>query len=168
MGENCFNSHMKIAHLFRPQPNMSLIREACNSLGKTSLTSLVGHHWATGGLWVNSFFSEERTYKLSFVPAWGECNIVYDSCAGESVALVPWSWNDFRRNHYILPLLVINHVVGTEETFKWAKHFSQTINTCTHMWNCHWINYSLYRVSLRLYKTSTWRWGLTTYGYSLV
>ena len=65
-GKKCFYSiiyistllfnytQMKIAHLSRPQPNMSSIGEGCNSLGKTSLTSLVGSHWATGGLRVNS------------------------------------------------------------------------------------------------------------------
>ena len=45
---------MKIAHLSQPQPNMSLIGEGCDSLGKTSLTSIVGNHWATGGLQVNT------------------------------------------------------------------------------------------------------------------
>ena len=33
---------------------MSSIGAVCNSLGKTSLTSLVGNYWATDGLWVNS------------------------------------------------------------------------------------------------------------------
>ena len=32
---------------------MSSIGEGCDSLGKTSLLSLVGNHWATGGLRVN-------------------------------------------------------------------------------------------------------------------
>ena len=33
---------------------MNSIEEVCNRLGKTFLMSLVGHHWAIGGLWVNS------------------------------------------------------------------------------------------------------------------
>ena len=33
---------------------MSSIGEVCNMLSKTFLTSLVGNHWATGGLWMNS------------------------------------------------------------------------------------------------------------------
>ena len=33
---------------------MRSIGEGCDSLGKTSLTSLVSNHWTTGGLWVNS------------------------------------------------------------------------------------------------------------------
>ena len=33
---------------------MSSIGEGCDSLGNTSLKSLVGNHWATGGLRVNS------------------------------------------------------------------------------------------------------------------
>ena len=33
---------------------MSSIGEVCDRLGKTFLTSLVGNHWDTGGLWVNS------------------------------------------------------------------------------------------------------------------
>ena len=45
---------MKIAHLSRHQPNMSSMGEGCDSLGKTSLMSLVGNHWATGKLRVNS------------------------------------------------------------------------------------------------------------------
>ena len=44
----------KMTHLSEPQPNMSSIREGCNSLGKTFLTSLVGNLWATGGFLVNS------------------------------------------------------------------------------------------------------------------
>ena len=34
---------------------MCSIGEVCDRLGKTFLTSLVGNHWATGGLWVSSF-----------------------------------------------------------------------------------------------------------------
>ena len=34
---------IKIAHLSQPQPNMSSTREWCDSLGKTSLKSLVGN-----------------------------------------------------------------------------------------------------------------------------
>ena len=45
---------MKMAHLSRTSPNISSIVEVCNRLGKTFLTSLVGNHWATGGLLVNS------------------------------------------------------------------------------------------------------------------
>ena len=33
---------------------MSSIGAVCDSLGKTSLASLVGYYWATDGLWVNS------------------------------------------------------------------------------------------------------------------
>ena len=40
-------------HLSWPTPNMSLIREGCDSHGKTSLMSLVGYHWATGGIQVS-------------------------------------------------------------------------------------------------------------------
>ena len=32
---------------------MSSTGTVCDSLGKTSLTSLVGYYWATDGLWVN-------------------------------------------------------------------------------------------------------------------
>ena len=32
---------------------MSSIRAVCDSLGKKSLTSLVGYYWATDRLWVN-------------------------------------------------------------------------------------------------------------------
>ena len=45
---------MKMAHLSQTAPNMSSIGEVCDSLKKTFLTSLVGNHRATGGLWVNS------------------------------------------------------------------------------------------------------------------
>ena len=45
---------MKMAHVSQTPPNMSSIREVCDSLGKTFLTSLVGNHRATGGLLVNS------------------------------------------------------------------------------------------------------------------
>ena len=34
---------------------MSSIREVCDRLGKTFLTSIAGNHWATGGLQVNSY-----------------------------------------------------------------------------------------------------------------
>ena len=44
---------MKIAHLSRPQPNMSLIGEGCDSLGTDQLSPFGGDHWATGGLRVN-------------------------------------------------------------------------------------------------------------------
>ena len=33
---------------------MTSIGEVCDRLGKTFLTSLVGNHWATGGVGVNS------------------------------------------------------------------------------------------------------------------
>ena len=65
-----------------PQPNMSLIKELCDSLGKTSLTSLVGNYWASGGLEGELALIEGRTYKLYVVPARGECNIAYDSSGG--------------------------------------------------------------------------------------
>ena len=44
---------MKMALLPQTPPNRSSIGEVCDSLGKTFLTSLVGNHRATGGLWVN-------------------------------------------------------------------------------------------------------------------
>ena len=47
-------TQLKMAHLSRTSPNMSPIREVCDRLGKIFLTSLVGNHWATGGLRVNS------------------------------------------------------------------------------------------------------------------
>ena len=47
-------TQMKMTHLSQPQPNLSSIKEGCDSLGKTFLTSLVGNQWASGGLWVNS------------------------------------------------------------------------------------------------------------------
>ena len=43
-----------MAHLSQTPPNMSSIGAVCDSLGKTSLTSLVGNYWATDGLRVNS------------------------------------------------------------------------------------------------------------------
>ena len=46
--------HMKMAHLPWTSPNMGSIGEVCDRLGKTILKSLVGNHWATGGLRVNS------------------------------------------------------------------------------------------------------------------
>ena len=39
-----------MAHLFRPGPNINWIGEVCDTLRKTSMTSLVGNHWATAGL----------------------------------------------------------------------------------------------------------------------
>ena len=45
---------MKMAHLSQTPPNMSSIKEFCDGLGKTFLTSLVDNRRATGGLWVNS------------------------------------------------------------------------------------------------------------------
>ena len=42
-----------MAHLSWPQPNMSLIGEGCDSLGKTSLTSLDGNHWSASERRVN-------------------------------------------------------------------------------------------------------------------
>ena len=45
---------MKIKQFSQPQLNMSSIGEGCDSLGKTSLSSLVGNHWATGRLRVKS------------------------------------------------------------------------------------------------------------------
>ena len=49
-----FYTPMKMAHLSQTPPNMSSIGAVCDSLGKTSLTSLVGNYWATDGLRVNS------------------------------------------------------------------------------------------------------------------
>ena len=43
---------------------MSSIGEGCDSLGKTSLLSLVGNHWATGGLRVNSSSVKGRLISL--------------------------------------------------------------------------------------------------------
>ena len=45
---------MKMSHLSQTSPNMSSIREVCDRLGKTFLKSLVGNHWATRGLLMNS------------------------------------------------------------------------------------------------------------------
>ena len=42
-----------MANLSQNLPNMSSIREVCDRHGKTFLTTLVGNHWATGGLQVN-------------------------------------------------------------------------------------------------------------------
>ena len=63
---------MKMANLSPTSPNIGSIGELCNRLSKTFLTSLVGNHWATGGLRVNS----TPDYNLSIVPAQGEYNIV--------------------------------------------------------------------------------------------
>ena len=46
---------MEMAHLSRTSPNTSSIGEVSDRLGKTFLTSLVGNHWATGRLLVNSY-----------------------------------------------------------------------------------------------------------------
>ena len=43
-----------MTHLSKTPQNMSSIRAVCDSLGKTSLTSLVGYYWAADGLRVNS------------------------------------------------------------------------------------------------------------------
>ena len=43
-----------MVHLSQTSPNMSSIEEVCDRLSKTFLMSLVGNHWATGGLRVNS------------------------------------------------------------------------------------------------------------------
>ena len=47
-------THMKMANLSSPSPNIGSIREVCDRLSKTFVMSLVGNHWATGGLRVNS------------------------------------------------------------------------------------------------------------------
>ena len=47
-------TQMKMAHLSQISPNVSSIWEVYNRFGKTFLTSLVGSHRATGGLWVYS------------------------------------------------------------------------------------------------------------------
>ena len=49
-----YYTQMKMAHLSKTPPIMSSIGEVCDSLVKTSLTSLVGNYWATDGLRVNS------------------------------------------------------------------------------------------------------------------
>ena len=41
---------MKMALLSQTPLNMSSIGAVCDSLGKTSVTSLVGNYWATDGL----------------------------------------------------------------------------------------------------------------------
>ena len=57
---------------------MSTIREVCDRLTKTFLTSLVGIYRATGGLRVNL----SSAYNISFVPAREECNIANDTKGG--------------------------------------------------------------------------------------
>ena len=64
------HTHMKMANLSPTSPNMSSIGEVCDRLNKTFLTSIVGNHWATGGLRVNL----TPDYNHSFVPARGEYN----------------------------------------------------------------------------------------------
>ena len=59
------NTHRNMANLSPTSPNMISIGEVYNRLGKTFMTSLVGNHWATGGLQVNS----TPDYNLSFDPA---------------------------------------------------------------------------------------------------
>ena len=49
---------MKMTHLSQPQTIMSSIKEGCDSLGKTFLTSLVGNLWDTGKFLVNSYSGE--------------------------------------------------------------------------------------------------------------
>ena len=68
-------TQMKMAHLYQTSPNMRSIKEVFDTLGKTFLASIVGNHWATGGLWVNS----TPDYNLSFVTAQREYNIA-DHC----------------------------------------------------------------------------------------
>ena len=58
---------MKKTYLSRPPPNMNLIGEVCDSLGKDFLTSFVGNHWATGWLWSHMTSVKARDYKQSFV-----------------------------------------------------------------------------------------------------
>ena len=55
---------MKMAHLSQTPTNMSSIRAVCDSLKKTSLTSLVGNYWVTDGLRVNSF--SEKGWLIAF------------------------------------------------------------------------------------------------------
>ena len=50
----CNYTNMKMANLSPTSPSMSLIREVCDKLVKTFLTSLFDNHWANGGLLVNS------------------------------------------------------------------------------------------------------------------
>ena len=99
----CFNSfsyisillsnytQMKIAHLSRPQQDMSLIREGCDSLGKTSLKSLVGNHWATGGLRANS--SSVKGGLKSFSLFLLEENAILPMTA-KAGCLLPWLHSD--------------------------------------------------------------------------
>ena len=47
-------TQMKMAQLSRTSPNVCSIGEVFDGLDKIFLTSLVGNHWATGGLRVNS------------------------------------------------------------------------------------------------------------------
>ena len=58
---------MKMANLSLTSLDMSSIREVCDKLGKTFVTSLVDNHLATGGLRVNW----TPDYNLYFVPACG-------------------------------------------------------------------------------------------------
>ena len=58
---------------------MSLIREGCDSLGKTFLTSPVGNHWVTDGLRVNS--SPVKVGLIIF-PLFLLGNIAHDSSGG--------------------------------------------------------------------------------------
>ena len=60
-----------MANMSPTSPSMSSFGEACNRLGKTFLTSLVGDDWASGRLQVNL----TPDYNLSYVRARGEYNI---------------------------------------------------------------------------------------------
>ena len=52
-----YNIHRKMANSSLTSPNMVSIRKVYDRLGRTFMTSLVGNHWATGGLRVNSTVS---------------------------------------------------------------------------------------------------------------
>ena len=56
---------MKMTNLSWPPPNMNLIREVCASLGKDSLTFLLGY-WLTPVVWSHTPSGEERDFKPSF------------------------------------------------------------------------------------------------------
>ena len=54
LSSNC--TQMQMANLFTLGPNISQIREVCDTHDTTSLTSLVDNQWSTAGLRVHSSF----------------------------------------------------------------------------------------------------------------
>ena len=70
---------MKLTHLYWHPPITNLIREVCDRVGKTSLTSFVGNHWVTcwlrwtqpqvkGGIWAIHVGMLEGLYSLLYIP----------------------------------------------------------------------------------------------------